>query len=97
MSVERLQKIFRVVADLEKPLRQFALLDGRAGAPAASVDDLLVGKHRLVDGIPVDLGLLALDQSRFEEVENVLGVEANGQGVALVAGFDGVFRFAGLS
>ena len=67
--VERLQKIFRVVADLEKPLRQFALLDGGAGAPAASVDDLLVGKHRLVDGIPVDLGLLALDQPGFEEVE----------------------------
>ena len=36
---------------------------GRAGAPAAAVDHLLVGQHRVVDRVPVDPGLLAVDQA----------------------------------
>ena len=47
----------RIVGDLEEPLRQLALLDHGAGAPAAAVDHLLVGQHRLVDRVPVDLRL----------------------------------------
>ena len=66
------EQIFRVVADLEEPLRQLALLDHRARAPAAAVDDLLVGEHGLIDRIPVHLRLLALDQSRLQEVEKHL-------------------------
>ena len=62
--VERGEQVLRIVADLEEPLRQLALLDQRAGAPAAAVDDLLVGEHRHVDRVPVHLGLLALDQAR---------------------------------
>ena len=34
---------------------QLALLDQRAGAPAAAVDHLLVGQHGVVDRVPVDL------------------------------------------
>ncbi len=42
--------------------RDLALLDERAGAPAAAVDDLLVGEHGLVDRIPVhDAGLAVRD------------------------------------
>ena len=70
--IERLQKIFRIVADLEKPLRQLALLDVGARAPAAAVDHLLIGEHGLVDRIPVHLRLLALDQPRFQKVEKHL-------------------------
>ncbi len=63
------EQLLAVVGDLEEPLRQLAALDRSAGAPAAAVDDLLVGQHRLVDRIPVDPGLLAVDQARLEEVE----------------------------
>ena len=54
MLVERRQQIVGVGRDLEVVHRDFALLDQRAGAPAAAVDDLLVGEHGLVHGIPVD-------------------------------------------
>ena len=70
--VERVEQVFRIVADLEEPLRQLALLDQRAGAPAAAVDHLLVGEHGLVDRVPVHLRLLALDQPGLEEVEEHL-------------------------
>ena len=63
--VERVEQVLRIVADLEEPLRQLALLDQRAGAPAAAVDDLLVGEHGHVDRVPVHLRLLALDQARL--------------------------------
>ena len=63
--VERVEQLLRVVGDLEEPLRQLALLDQRARAPAAAVDHLLVGEHGLVDRVPVDLRLLALDQARL--------------------------------
>ena len=70
--VERLQQIFRIVADLEEPLCQFALFDFGARAPAAAIDDLFVGEHGLIDRIPVHFRLLALDQSRLEKVEKHL-------------------------
>ena len=70
--VDGVEQILRIIADLEKPLRQLALLDFRAGAPAAAVDHLLVGQHGLIDRIPVHFRLLALDQSRLEEVEKHL-------------------------
>ena len=47
--------------DAKFDARQLALLDKRAGSPAASVDDLLVGEHGLVDRVPVDVRLLAFD------------------------------------
>ena len=67
--IERVEQVFGIVADLEEPLRQLALLDHGAGAPATAVDHLLVGEHGVVDRVPVDLRLLALDQPGFEEVE----------------------------
>ncbi len=70
--VERGEKVFGKIRDLEEPLSQLALLDQRAGAPATPVDDLLVGEHGVVDRVPVHLGLLALDQAGGEEVEKHL-------------------------
>ena len=53
-------------------MRKLPLLDDRPGTPAAPVDHLLVGEHRVIDRIPVDLRLLARDQARVEEVQEQL-------------------------
>ena len=74
-AVERIQAVEQLLrhrGDLEEPLRQVALLDQRAGAPAAPVDHLLVGEHGHVDRVPVDLGRFALDQPGAPEVEEQL-------------------------
>ena len=55
--------------DAEEPLRQLAPLDHGTAAPAAAVDHLLVGEHGLVDRIPIDPALLAVDQPALEHVE----------------------------
>ena len=69
---ERLQAVEQILrhrGDLEEPLRQVALLDQRAGTPAAPVDDLLVGEHGHVLGVPVDLGRLAFGKPGLPEIE----------------------------
>ena len=70
--VERFQQFLRIIADLEHPLMQIALLDHRARAPAAAVDHLLVGEHGLVDRVPIDLAVFARHQPGFAEVEEHL-------------------------
>ena len=86
-SVQRLKQVLRIVGDLEHPFRLLALLDQRAGAPAAAVDHLLVGKHRPVDRVPIDLPRLAVDQAGFQHVEEqalllVIVVEVAGRELA---------------
>ncbi len=68
-SIERVQEILGKAGNGEIPLRHLALLDLGAGAPAAAVDHLLVGQHRLIDRIPIDFSELALHQPRAEKVE----------------------------
>ena len=73
--VERLQgvqQLVRVARDGEEPLRQLALLNDCARAPAATVDDLLVGEHRFVDRVPVDLGGFAVGDPFGQHVEEQL-------------------------
>ena len=70
--VERVQQLLRIVGDLQEPLRQLALLDDGAGAPAAPVDHLLVGEHGLIDRIPIHLRLPPLDQIGGEKIEEHL-------------------------
>ncbi len=70
--VERVEQILGIIADLEEPLRQLALLDHCARAPAAAVDHLLVGEHGVVDRVPVHFRLLALDQAGAQEIEKHL-------------------------
>ena len=57
MCVEPGEELVRVVRDLEEPVGDLAPLDRGARAPAAAVDDLLVGEHGAFDRIPVDLGV----------------------------------------
>ena len=64
-----IQQVLAEIGDLEEPLGQFPLFDQRAGTPAAAIDDLLVGQHGHVLRIPVDLGILAVDQTLFQEIE----------------------------
>src|SRR5262249_9560661 len=54
---------------LKNPLGELPVPARPIRAPAATFDDLLVREHGLVNGIPVHLRLLALDQSRLEKVE----------------------------
>ncbi|MNZ83004.1 hypothetical protein D3C78_1017200 [compost metagenome] len=67
--IQLVQQVLAEIGDAEEPLRQFALFHQRAGAPAAAVDHLLIGQHGVVDRIPVDLGLLAIDQTFFHEID----------------------------
>ena len=53
-AAKRRQEFLGIVGDLEEPLGEFALLDERVRAPAAAIDHLFVGEHRMVDRIPVD-------------------------------------------
>ena len=70
--VQRLEQVFGIGRDLEHPFRLLALLDQRAGTPAAAVNHLLVGEHRVVDRVPVHFARLAVDQSRCKHVEEQL-------------------------
>ena len=71
--VESIQQIFGVGRDLQVVHRNLALLDDRAGAPSAAVDDLLVRQYGLVDGVPVhDAGLLVGDASFHHSQEQPL-------------------------
>jgi hypothetical protein len=49
------QQVLRKFGDLEEPLRQFTLFDGRPGAPSSSFDDLFIGEHGLIDRVPIHL------------------------------------------
>ena len=56
------EQFFCVLRDAEVVTGDFALLDDRVRTPATAVDDLFVGKHRLVHRVPVDdLGLAVGD------------------------------------
>ncbi len=70
--LQRLEQLVGIVGDLEEPLGQLALLDERAGAPAAAVDHLLVGEHGVVDRIPVDLRRFAVGEALLQHVEEEL-------------------------
>ena len=48
------QQFFGVLGDRHVVHGNFALLDQRAGAPAAPINHLLVGQHGLVHRIPID-------------------------------------------
>ena len=63
------QQFGRVVCDTQEPLRQPFLLDQRAGAPAPSVDHLLVREHRAIDRVPVHPAFLSLGQAGAQQVE----------------------------
>jgi len=58
-----------VLRDVQVVARDLALLDRRTRAPAAPVDHLLVGKHRLVDRVPVDDLRATLGDARVQHLQ----------------------------
>ncbi len=63
------QQLVGVLRDLQVVAGDLALLDRRARAPAAAVDDLLVGEHGLVDRVPVDDLRAPLGDAGFEHLQ----------------------------
>ncbi len=68
-AVERAEQVVGIARDREVVHRDLALLDQRTGAPAATVDDLLVGEHGLVDRVPVDDARRAIGDALFEHAQ----------------------------
>src|SRR5665213_3528286 len=62
-TVEPLEQFVGVFGNPHEPLVELSPFDGRVGTPPASVNHLLVGEDGLIDGIPVDPGLLAIDEA----------------------------------
>ena len=61
-DLHMVQQLLRIAGDGQVVAGDLALFHQGAGAPAAAVDDLLVGQHGLVHGVPVhDLGLAVGD------------------------------------
>ena len=52
-AVQGIEQIFGIRRDLQVVHGDFALFDQRAGPPAPAIDDLLVGQHRFVGGVPI--------------------------------------------
>ena len=48
---------------------QLALLDRGTRAPALAVNHLLIGQYRVVDRVPVHLGLFLVDEALFHEFQ----------------------------
>ena len=74
-----------VIRDLEEPLGEFLLDDGRVAAPAQAVDDLLVGEHGIAVRAPVLGGFLAVDEALFQPAQEEKLLPAV---VGLIAGGD---------
>src|SRR5690606_39098432 len=65
-AVERVEggeQFIRVGSDLDEPLRNFLALDPGVAAPAAAVDDLLVGEHGFIVWAPVHRRGFLVDQA----------------------------------
>ena len=83
--LQPLDQVVGIVGDAQEPLVQLALLDHGARTPAAAVDDLLIGEDGVVDRIPVDDRVLAIDQTALEQLEKpglllaVIGRIASGE------------------
>ena len=64
------EQLLGVIGDLEEPLAQLALLHQGTGAPGAALAvHLLIGKHGLINGVPVDRRVFLVRQPGLEELE----------------------------
>jgi hypothetical protein len=62
-GLQPVDQVVGIVGDAQEPLVQLALLDDGAGTPATPVDDLFIGQNGVVDRVPVDDPVLAIDQT----------------------------------
>ena len=81
-AVEAGKQFLGVLGDAQVVAGDLALLDHRAGAPAAAVDHLLVGQHGLVDRVPVDDLRLAVGDALVEHLQEQPLVPAVVAGIA---------------
>jgi len=81
--IERGEQLLGIGGDPHVVHGNLALLDHGARAPAAAVDHLLVGEHRLVDRVPVDRAGLLVDEAFLEHPQEQPLVPA------VVVGFTG--------
>src|SRR5690606_5096061 len=68
-SLRMLEQLVGVVSDAQVVAGSFALFDKRAGTPAPTVYHLLVGKHGLVDWVPVHDLRLAVGDALFQHLD----------------------------
>ena len=68
-AFQPVQQIVGKIGDLQEPLGKLPPLDLCSRAPPRAVDHLFIGKDRHVDGVPIDLALLPIDQSVVEQIE----------------------------
>ena len=66
---DRVEQLVGVLRDGKVIAGNFALFHRRAGAPAAPVDDLLVGEYGLVDWVPVHNLGLAVGNTLFQHFQ----------------------------
>ncbi len=81
-AVEGIQQLVGVLGDAHVPHRDLALLDQRAGAPAAPVDHLLVGEHGHVHRVPVHQPGLLVDDALLPQAQEEPLVPAVVGGIA---------------
>src|SRR5690606_11029378 len=67
--LDLVEQFVGVIGDAQVVAGDFTLFDRGARAPAAAVDDLLVGKDGLVDRVPVDHLGLAVGDAFFEHLQ----------------------------
>ena len=68
-GLHMVQKLLRVVGNLEVIARNLALFHQRAGTPAAPVNHLLIGQHRLVHRVPVHHLGFAVGHATIEHLQ----------------------------
>ena len=64
-----IEQLFSVIGDARVIHWNFALLDHSTGAPATTIDDLFVGEHSLIDGIPVYGAGFFIDDAFFQHLQ----------------------------
>ena len=62
-GLQAVDQVVSIVGDAQEPLVQLALLHQGARAPAAPIDHLFIGQDGVVDRIPVDHRIFAIDQT----------------------------------
>ena len=66
-AIQLFEQFVCIGSDLHEPLRNLPALHQGVRPPAAAIDDLLIREHCLVDGIPVDDRVFAIDESFLEQ------------------------------
>ena len=66
--IQFIKQLIRIVCDLHKPLRNFAALYKRIGAPPSPINNLLIGQHGLINRVPVNDRILAVNEALLEHL-----------------------------